>query len=100
MIPDFGFYFLILAVAMAGFQSVTLALPTRYKSFLQHSMLLQSFFITLSFACLIVSYIESDFSVLNVALNSHSAKPMIFKISASWGNHEGSMLLWVWVLAA
>ena len=40
-----------------------------------------------------------DFSVLNVAENSHSAKPLIYKISGVWGNHEGSMLLWVLILA-
>ena len=41
----------------------------------------------------------SDFSVVNVARNSHSAKPLIYKISGVWGNHEGSMLLWVLILA-
>jgi cytochrome c-type biogenesis protein CcmF len=41
----------------------------------------------------------SDFSVLNVAENSHSAKPLIYKITGVWGNHEGSMLLWVLILA-
>ncbi|MBM0206567.1 heme lyase CcmF/NrfE family subunit [Micromonospora sp. STR1s_5] len=48
---------------------------------------------------LLVAYIGSDFSVLNVVENSHSAKPMIYKITGLWGNHEGSMLLWVLILA-
>ena len=45
------------------------------------------------------AYVTSDFSVANVAANSHSAKPLIYKISGVWGNHEGSMLLWVLILA-
>ena len=49
----------------------------------------------LSFAALTNAYVTSDFSVLNVWQNSHSAKPMLYKISGVWGNHEGSMLLWV-----
>ena len=53
----------------------------------------------ISFACLIYSHIVSDFSVLNVFQNSHTTKPLLYKISGVWGNHEGSMLLWVLVLA-
>ncbi len=56
-------------------------------------------FSMLSFLCLIYSYIVSDFSVSNVFQNSHTTKPLIYKISAVWGNHEGSMLLWILVLA-
>ncbi|MDX2094856.1 MAG: heme lyase CcmF/NrfE family subunit [Alphaproteobacteria bacterium] len=53
-----------------------------------------------AFAALIYAYVVSDFSVLTVILNSHSSKPMLYKIVGAWGNHEGSMLLWMWVLAA
>ena len=49
----------------------------------------------LAFACLVTS----DFSLRLVTLNSHSLKPLIYKISGTWGNHEGSMLLWVLILA-
>ncbi|MCC2112287.1 MAG: cytochrome c biogenesis protein CcsA, partial [Hyphomicrobiales bacterium] len=52
-----------------------------------------------AFGALTYAYIVSDFSVANVALNSHSAKPMIYKISGVWANHEGSMVLWVFILA-
>ncbi|MCV0396206.1 MAG: heme lyase CcmF/NrfE family subunit [Rhizobiaceae bacterium] len=52
----------------------------------------------LSFAALVMAYVQSDFSVLNVYENSHSGKPLIFKITGTWGNHEGSMLLWVLIL--
>ena len=52
-----------------------------------------------AFAALVNAYVTSDFSVLNVAENSHTAKPLFYKISGVWGNHEGSMLLWALVLA-
>ncbi|MSU90008.1 heme lyase CcmF/NrfE family subunit [Rhodobacteraceae bacterium 2CG4] len=60
--------------------------------------LLQAALIALSFASLTWAFVTSDFSVALVANNSHSAKPMIYKISGTWGNHEGSLLLWVLIL--
>ncbi|WP_439497405.1 heme lyase CcmF/NrfE family subunit [Bosea sp. (in: a-proteobacteria)] len=54
--------------------------------------------VALSFAALVTSYVRSDFSVENVASNSHSAQPLIYKLTSTWGNHEGSMLLWVLIL--
>jgi cytochrome c-type biogenesis protein CcmF len=53
-----------------------------------------------AFAALIACHVRDDFSVLTVVLNSHSSKPLLYKIVGSWGNHEGSMLLWMMVLAA
>jgi cytochrome c-type biogenesis protein CcmF len=55
--------------------------------------------ISFSFAALIWAHVADDFSVANVFENSHSAKPLIYKISGVWGNHEGSMLLWVLILS-
>jgi cytochrome c-type biogenesis protein CcmF len=52
-----------------------------------------------SFAALVWAHVVSDFSVVNVFENSHSAKPLLYKISGVWGNHEGSMLLWVLILS-
>ncbi|WP_243367610.1 heme lyase CcmF/NrfE family subunit [Microvirga solisilvae] len=54
--------------------------------------------VAFSFLALTIAYVSSDFSVLNVVQNSHSAKPLIYKISGVWGNHEGSMLLWILIL--
>lgn len=54
--------------------------------------------IALSFGCLMASYVVSDFSVENVAANSHSTQPLIYRLTSVWGNHEGSMLLWVLIL--
>jgi len=55
--------------------------------------------LSISFSILILAYVNSDFSLLNVWSNSHTSKPLIYKISGSWGNHEGSMLLWCWVMS-
>ncbi len=54
--------------------------------------------VAFSFLALVVSYVRSDFSVENVVANSHSAQPLIYKVTSTWGNHEGSMLLWVLIL--
>ena len=52
----------------------------------------------ISFFLLMYSHVVSDFSVLNVFQNSHTTKPLLYKVSGTWGNHEGSMLLWILVL--
>src|SRR5436309_14906573 len=56
-------------------------------------------FVAIAFGALIICYVRSDFSVVNVFENSHSAKPLVYKITGVWGNHEGSMLLWVLILS-
>jgi len=60
--------------------------------------LLQLIFTNLSFIALLVGYVSSDFSLVNVYENSHTAKPLLYKISGVWGNHEGSLLLWINIL--
>ncbi len=62
--------------------------------------LMQLVLVYVAFAALTHAYLISDFSVQNVFENSHSAKPLLYKISGVWGNHEGSMLLWVFILAS
>ncbi len=59
---------------------------------------LQLFFVIISFLCLIFSFVVSDFSNETVFNNSHTTKPLFYKISGTWGNHEGSLLLWLLVL--
>jgi cytochrome c-type biogenesis protein CcmF len=61
--------------------------------------LVQGLLVSVAFLLLITLFVQSDMSVLLVATNSHSMKPLIYKIAGAWGNHEGSMLLWVTVLA-
>ena len=59
---------------------------------------LQLIFVIVSFLSLILSFINSDFSNGTVFNNSHTTKPLFYKISGTWGNHEGSLLLWLLVL--
>jgi cytochrome c-type biogenesis protein CcmF len=66
---------------------------------LRRTALVQGLLALLSFVLLITLFVRSDMSVLLVAENSHSLKPLIYKVAGAWGNHEGSMLLWVTVLA-
>ncbi len=56
-------------------------------------------FVAFAYVALTMAYIDSDFSITNVIKNSHSAKPLLYKISGVWSNHEGSILLWVFILA-
>jgi cytochrome c-type biogenesis protein CcmF len=104
MITEIGHYALVLALALAIVQSTAplwgvwrgdVALMATARPVAVAQFLL----IALSFAALTHAYLISDFSLLNVVENSHSAKPLIYKISGVWGNHEGSMLLWVLILA-
>ena len=59
----------------------------------------QFILVAASFAALTYAFVTSDFSLRLVTLNSHSAKPMLYKVTGVWGNHEGSLLLWVLILA-
>src|SRR5499433_4006345 len=104
MIAEFGHYALVLAFALALVQaSVPLAGARKNDPVLMAvagpTALAQFCFIAFAFAALIICYVRSDFSVLNVFENSHSAKPLVYKLSGVWGNHEGSMLLWVLILS-
>lgn len=70
----------------------------RFKKLLDNIVLLQSICIIFSFLSLSYAYLTSDFSVLNVFRNSHVAMPLIYKFAGIWGNHEGSMMLWLFIL--
>ncbi len=104
MIPELGHFALILALAVALVQG-TLPLvgasrnDLRLMTLGRTAALTQAFLVLLAFGALTQAYVTSDFSVLNVVDNSHSAKPLLYKISGVWGNHEGSMLLWALILA-
>ncbi len=104
MIAELGHFALALALAFAlaqaafGFAGASRGLAdwmsaSRVAAFMQFAL------IAVAFGALTYSYVTSDFSVKNVVENSNSLKPMIYKISGVWGNHEGSMVLWVLVLA-
>jgi cytochrome c-type biogenesis protein CcmF len=104
MTVELGHFALVLALAVACWQMLVplYGAWTNNAALMQQGRLaavVQLALIALSFFALTNAYLVSDFSVLNVADNSHSAKPLIYKISGVWGNHEGSMLLWVLILA-
>jgi cytochrome c-type biogenesis protein CcmF len=104
MIAELGHYALVLALGLALVQGSVPIWGARtgdpaLMAVGTSTALAQFAFVALSFAALTWSHVVSDFSLLTVFENSHSAKPLIYKISGVWGNHEGSMLLWVLILA-
>ena len=104
MITELGHFALILAFLVAILQAVVPMYgawrrDTRLMSMAEPAANVQFLLIAFSFAALMYAFIVSDFSLRLVVLNSHSAKPMLYKISGTWGNHEGSMLLWVLIVA-
>jgi cytochrome c-type biogenesis protein CcmF len=104
VIVEAGHYALVLALGLALIQSTLPILGARWRdpalmNVARSTALAQLLFVAASFAALVTSHVTSDFSVINVFENSHSLKPLIYKITGVWGNHEGSMLLWVSILA-
>ena len=104
MIPEIGQFALVVALLLALTQAtlpligasrgnrawIALAAPAGQAQFL---------FVALAFSCLAYSFITNDFSVLNVATNSNSQLPLHYRLAATWGSHEGSLLLWTLMLA-
>ena len=104
MIPELGHFALILALCVALVQgTVPLYGAARGEPALmalgRMAALAQLALVGVAFAALTHAYLTSDFTVANVVANSHSAKPMLYKFTGVWGNHEGSMLLWTLILA-
>jgi len=105
MIPEIGHFALILALSLAVCQSVlpmigaqrndaammSVGRTTAYGQFL---------FVAISFGCLIWAFVQDDFSVLYVANHSQLSLPVGYKVSAAWSAHEGSLLMWILILAA
>ena len=104
MIPEIGQFALIIALLLALTQAtlpligasngnrtwIALAIPAGQAQFL---------FVATAFGCLAYSFITNDFSVLNVATNSNSQLPLHYRLAATWGSHEGSLLLWTLMLS-
>ncbi|WP_062228981.1 heme lyase CcmF/NrfE family subunit [Aureimonas frigidaquae] len=104
MTVELGHFALVLAAVLSLVQSVLPMIGarrgnTRLMELGSNTAIGIFALLSLAFAALTMAYITSDFSVLNVVQNSHSLKPMLYKITGVWGNHEGSMLLWVLILA-
>ena len=104
MLPELGHFALIVALFVAialatlpvigaargDVASMSLARPAAQAQFL---------FVAIAFFSLMASFVANDFSVLNVASNSNTATPLPYRLAATWGSHEGSMLLWVFMLS-
>ena len=104
MIPELGHYALVLALALGLIQSVAPVIGARKHDatlmrLANSTALMQFFFVALSFAALTTCFVTSDFSVSVVFENSHSLMPLVYRFTSVWGNHEGSMLLWVLILS-
>ncbi len=104
MIPELGHYALMLALGLALIQGTMPIVGTRtgdlaLMSIAAPAALAQFAFVAMAFGALAISYVTSDFSVLNVYENSNSQMPLIYRLTSIWGNHEGSMMLWVSILA-
>ena len=104
MIPELGHFSLIVALCIALTQA---ALPllgaargnATWMSVARPAAQGQFVFVAFAFACLAYAFVSNDFSVLNVATNSNSSLPWFYRFAATWGSHEGSLLLWVLMLS-
>jgi cytochrome c-type biogenesis protein CcmF len=105
MIADTGHFALMLAFLVSLAQIILPLLGVRRNNqrlmaSANYASVAQCVLIAIAFLSLIISFVYSDFSLRVVATNSHSAQPLLYRFAATWGNHEGSMLLWVMILAA
>jgi cytochrome c-type biogenesis protein CcmF len=101
MTAELGAFALTLALALSVVQTLLGLLGARRPALAgaANGASLGAFLcVAAAFAALTVAYVTSDFSVANVAANSNTAKPMLYKVAGVWGNHEGSMLLWCMAL--
>lgn len=104
MIAEIGHFALVLALCVALVQAVVPLVGAgrgnaAWMNVAGPAATLQFLFIAVAFGALTNAYVTSDFSLMNVAQNSHTDKPMLYKVAGVWGNHEGSLLLWITILA-
>ena len=100
MIPEIGHFALILCLALSIVQGVVPLIGAAkgnraLMAVARPAAIANALFGTIAFGCLAYSFYVSDFSVLNVANNSNSMLPWYYKVAATWGSHEGSILFWV-----
>src|SRR5436305_14472168 len=104
MITEIGHFALVLALCVAVLRaSLPLYGAARgdgpLSAWARPAALAQFLFVAIAFVALMHAYAVSDFSLVNVASNSASTKPLLYKLTGVWSNHEGSMLLWVFMLS-
>ncbi|WP_114857874.1 heme lyase CcmF/NrfE family subunit [Azospirillum brasilense] len=103
MIPELGHYALVLALFVALVQSGVPLVGAAtgnaaWMGVARPAAIAQMLLVLVAYGALTWAHVVSDFSVSNVVANSHSMKPMLYKVSGVWGNHEGSMMLWIVML--
>lgn len=103
MTVELGHYCLVLALVLSIVQSTlpvfgSIRGDERFMATASWTAMTVLGLLTLSFISLVNAHVTSDFSVANVWENSHTLKPLLYKYTGVWGNHEGSMLLWVLIL--
>ncbi len=104
MIPEFGHFSLILALCLAIVQTVFPLIGahnniSNWMAVAKPAAVGQWLFMSIAFGCLAMAFVQNDFSVAYVAQHSNTALPIEYRLSAVWGGHEGSLLLWVFILA-
>src|SRR5262245_57541094 len=104
MIPELGHLALILALCLALAQAGFGLVGAHWRradwmAVVKPAVAGQFVFLALAFGCLVTAFVQHDFSVAYVAQNSNSALPTYYRVAAVWGAHEGSLLLWIVVLA-
>src|SRR5579871_2408360 len=104
MIVELGHFALVLALALALVQSSVpfwgaMQRDPRLLAVAPPAAITHFLLIGFAFAALVHAHVTDDFSLVNVVENSHSTKPLLYKVTGVWGNHEGSMLLWVLILS-
>jgi len=103
MLSEIGTLFVLISTLLSFFLIFFSTKEIKEKNIypskkIRNFSLLQLIFTNLSFIVLLAGYVSSDFSLVNVYENSHTTKPLLYKISGVWGNHEGSLLLWINIL--
>jgi cytochrome c-type biogenesis protein CcmF len=104
MVAEFGHFALVLAFLVCVLSATIAGVANIWRgrvliAFTRQATCASFFLVLIAFACLMMAFAQGDFSVSNVAQNSNSLLPMRYRISATWGSHEGSMVLWVLMLA-
>ncbi len=104
MIPEIGHFAMILALLLAVVQGTLPIIGAakgrrEWMAVARPAAFGQALFVSLAWGCLVYAFVTSDFTVVNVATNSNTLLPVEYKVAASWGSHEGSLLLWVLMLA-
>ncbi|MBT3196683.1 MAG: c-type cytochrome biogenesis protein CcmF, partial [Gammaproteobacteria bacterium] len=99
MIPELGNFALMVALAVTVIQATLPLIGTQrgianWMALARPAAQAQFFFLSMAIILLGISFVQDDFSVRYIATNSNSQLPLIYKISAIWGGHEGSLLLW------